>query len=297
MNKGIIAAFSAYVIWGFLPIYWKWLESVSPIEILAHRILWSFILLVVIQSIFKDWGWLRPALRDRRSVILFTCAAVLITANWFIYIWAVNSNHVLETSLGYFINPLVVILFGVVFLREHLQLYQWAAVGLAAAGVIYLTIQHGQVPWVSILLAMTFGLYGLLKKIGALTSLRGVTMETATMSIPALVFLLTMEASGKAAFGHQSLIVNILLIMAGLITSLPLVLFGYGAQRIPLYMLGLAQYIAPTITFILSLTAFGEPFEASWLPGYVLVWIALAIYTTGELVAWRRRVALRPLSQ
>ncbi len=289
MNKGVLAAFGAYICWGFLPIYWKWLASVEPIEILSNRILWSFFLLVIFLSVRRDWSWLKPALKNKRTVILFVSAALLLSANWFIYIWAVNADHVIETSLGYFINPLVVIVFGVVFLKERLRPEQWLAVGLAACGVIFLTWQHGQVPWIAISLAVTFGLYGLLKKIGALGSLHGLTLETAVMSLPALALMTWMELNGKAALGHQSAQINALLVLAGLVTSLPLVLFGYGAQRIPLYMVGLAQYIAPTIQFILGLFAFGEPFVPNQLPGYVLVWIALAIYSAGELLAWRRR--------
>ena len=292
MNKGVAAAFGAYVIWGFLPIYWHLLATVSPAEILANRIIWSFLLLVVFLTLRKDWAWARPALQNKKTILSFVAASLLLSTNWFIYIWAVNAGHVIETSLGYFINPLVVIVFGVVFLHERMRPYQIAAVGLAACGVLYLTWMHGQIPWIAISLAVSFGLYGLLKKIGALNSLRGLTLETAVMSLPALAFLLFVESNGTAALGHQSPQVNLMLVMSGLVTSLPLVLFGYGAQKIPLYMVGLAQYIAPTIQFFLGLFWFHEEFIPAQLPGYILVWIALGIYSFGELWGWRQRLMI-----
>jgi chloramphenicol-sensitive protein RarD len=247
---------------------------------------------VVFLSAIKDWGWLRQAIQDRRTVFLFFSAAILLSMNWFIYIWSVNSDHVVESSLGYFINPLVYVILGVVFLHERLRKDQWVAVGLATVGVIYLTILYGRLPWIAISLALTFGFYGLLKKIGALSSLRGLTLETATMFLPALAFLVFQEFNGQAAFGHISLLTTFLLIMAGPVTTIPLVMFGYGAQKIPLYMLGLAQYIAPTLQFLLGVVVYGEPFTLAQMVGFVLIWAALAIYSIGEYYAWNRRASV-----
>lgn len=291
-NKGVLSAIGAYILWGLFPIYWKWLHHVPAGQILAHRISWSFILLVVFLSAIKDWGWLRQALQDRRTVFLFFSAAILLSMNWFIYIWSVNSDHVVESSLGYFINPLVYVILGVVFLHERLRKDQWVAVGLATVGVIYLTILYGRLPWIAISLALTFGFYGLLKKIGALSSLRGLTLETAAMFLPALAFLVFQESNGRAAFGHISPLTTFLLIMAGPVTTVPLVMFGYGAQKIPLYMLGLAQYIAPTLQFLLGVVVYGEPFTPAQLVGFVLIWAALAIYSIGEYYAWNRRASV-----
>lgn len=292
-NKGILAAIGAYILWGLFPIYWKFLHHVPAGQILAHRISWSFVLLVVFLSVIKDWEWLGRAIRDRRTIILFTTAAILLSANWFIYIWSVNSGHVVESSLGYFINPLVYVILGVFFLRERLRKDQWIAVGLATFGVVYLTILYGRLPWIAISLAVTFGVYGLLKKIGALSSLKGLTLETATMFLPALAFLIFQEVNGQGAFGHISILTTILLVMAGPVTTIPLVLFGYGAKNIPLYMLGLAQYIAPTIQFFLGVVVYGEPFTPSQLVGFMFIWTALIIYSFGEYYAWNRRAAIQ----
>jgi len=291
-NKGLLSAISAYILWGLLPIYWKWLHQVPAGQILAHRISWSFILLVVFLSVIKDWGWLNQALKTRRTIILFFSAAILLSMNWFIYIWAVNSGHVVESSLGYFINPLVYVILGVIFLHERLRKDQWLAVGLATIGVIYLTVLYGRLPWIALSLAVTFGIYGLLKKIGALSSLRGLTLETATMFLPALAYLIFQESNGQAAFAHVSPLTTFLLVLAGPVTTIPLVLFGYGAQKIPLYMLGLSQYIAPTIQFLLGVIVYNEPFSPAQLVGFALIWAALIVYSIGEYYVWNRRASI-----
>ena len=296
MNRGALAAIGAYVMWGFFPVYWKWLAGVPAGEILAHRIAWSFILLVLILSARKDWKWLKPAFKNIRVVILFVSAAILLSINWFIYIWAVNSGQVIESSLGYFINPLVYVILGVVVLRERLRVDQWIAVSFAALGVAYLTLLHGQPPWIALSLALSFGTYGLLKKIGALSSLYGLTLETAAMFLPALVFLIYKEVNHQGAFGHVSYLTTLLLMLAGPVTAVPLVLFGFGAQRIPLYMLGLTQYIAPTLQFLLGVLLYNEPFSPVKLIGFLFIWIALTIYSAGEYVAWKKRFTLRAQS-
>ena len=290
MNKqGLLAAAGAYIMWGFFPIYFKWLHDVPAIEILAHRIIWSFVLLSILLSARNAWGWLRPALKNRKLILVFTAAAVLLSVNWGIYIYAVNSEHVLESSLGYFINPLVNVFLGVLFLRERLRPHQWTAVGIAALGVAYLTWRYGQLPWIALSLAFSFGFYGLLKKISPLGSVNGLTLETALMGLPALGYLLILEAQGTSAFTHQGPLMTFLLILAGPVTALPLILFGYGAQRIPLYLLGLTQYVAPTIQFCLGVFLFNEPFNVNRLLGFILIWLALSVYTVGEFQTMRAR--------
>jgi chloramphenicol-sensitive protein RarD len=288
-RKGFFAAAGAYIIWGFFPVYFKWLHSVPALEILAHRIVWSFLLLAGVLSVRKHWAWLSPALRNRRLVLVFLAAAILLSANWGIYIYAVNSGHVVESSLGYFINPLVYVLLGVIFLRERLRLHQWTAVGIATAGVAYLTWRYGQLPWIALSLALSFGFYGLLKKISPLGSTNGLTLETALMGLPATAYLLVLEAEGVSAFTHQGPLIMFLLLLAGPITALPLILFGYGAQRIPLYLVGLTQYIAPTIQFSLGVFLFNEPFSADRLAGFAMIWFALGVYSLGEYLALRAR--------
>lgn len=289
VRNGVIAAIGAYLMWGFFPIYFHWIKAAPAIEILAHRTVWSFILMATFMALGKRWGRVRLALQGTQVRWTVLGAAILLSMNWFIYIWAVNSGNVVASSLGYFINPLVNVLLGVIFLGERLRPGQWAPVGLASLGVIYLTITYGQIPWISLSLALTFGFYGLLKKIVKLSSTQSLTLETAAMSLPALAFLLYLGATGQGAFGHVSPVVTLLLILSGLVTALPLILFGYGAQRIPLYMLGLAQYIAPTIQFLLGVLVFDEPFTRYQLLGYVMIWVALALYSSDEVRNWRRK--------
>ena len=288
MNKGILAGIGAYILWGLFPIYWKLLEGVPAIEILVHRMVWSMLFVAVILTIQKDWHWLRGAVHNRRMMLTYTLAAILLSINWFTYIWAVNAGFVVEASLGYFINPLVNILLGVIFLGEKLRSGQVAAVILAVLGVVYLTVSYGSLPWISLILAFTFGMYGLIKKTAPLESMHGFSLETLVLFLPALGYLIYREATGVGAFVHEGTAVTLLLILAGPVTSIPLLLFGYSARRIPLSMLGFIQYIAPTIQFMLGVFVYAEPFPPARLVGFSIIWLALLIYSL-ESVSYNRK--------
>jgi chloramphenicol-sensitive protein RarD len=285
-NKGILYALGAYTIWGILPIYWKALESVPPLEILGHRAIWSFALLAILILARREAISLVKVLSSRRIILFGALAAGLLGVNWLVYIWAVNSDHIVESSLGYFINPLVSVLLGVLFFKERLRPLQWAAVGLAACGVFYLTIRSGTLPWISLVLALTFGFYGLLKKSSSLEALPGLSLEMAFLSLPALVFLLFVQFQGSGAFGHAGAETNILLAFTGVITAVPILMFGMAARSIPLTLVGLLQYIAPTCQFLLGVLAYGEPFSHDRLIGFSIIWLALLFYW---LEGWLRR--------
>ena len=288
MNKGILAGIGAYTMWGLFPIYWRLLEKDPAIEILAHRMVWSLIFVVILLSVQKEWRWLGPVLRNRRTVLIYTLAAILLAINWFAYIWAVNAGYVVEASLGYFINPLVNFLLGVIFLGEKLRPWQVAAVILAGAGVVYLTVSYGSLPWISLVLAFTFGMYGLIKKTAVLESTHGFSLETMVLFLPALGYLLYREATGIGAFGHQGTVTTLLLALAGPVTAVPLLMFGYSARKIPLSMLGFIQYITPTLQFLLGVFIYLEPFPPARLVGFSIIWLALLVYSL-EGVLFNRR--------
>lgn len=293
MSKGLWYALGAYAIWGVFPIYWKWLDHVPALQIIGHRILWSFVLLLAIILVLRQQGRLLAAL-DRQVVGIYLLAGVLLSANWLIYVWAVNSDFVVETSLGYFINPLFSVVLGVAFLREHLRAVQWVAVGLAALGVLYLSVVYGSPPWIALSLAATFGTYGLVKKLAPLGALFGLTLETGLVFLPALAFLIVRETGGSGAFGHTGLGADLLLAGAGLVTTVPLLLFASAAQRIPLTMVGIMQYIAPSLQFLIGVLLFREPFSAAKLVGFVMVWVALALFWGEGFLAGRvRRKAVK----
>jgi len=291
MNIGIILAIGAYSIWGFLPIYLKLIQDVPALQILVHRSIWSFIFLIFLISIRKDWSNFMLAIRDRKTILFGAIAGTLLATNWLIFIWAVNTGYIVESSLGYFINPLVSVLLGVFFLREKLRTIQWFAVGLAGVGVLYLTINYGNLPWIALALASSFGLYGLSKKTSSLDSIKGLTLETGVLFIPALAYLLFLDLKGISIFGHTSLSVDVLLIALGLVTALPLLLFGAAAQRINLSTLGLTQYIAPTCQFLIGVLIYHEPFSHDRLIGFVIIWLALIVFTS-EGIAYRRRLTV-----
>lgn len=289
MRKGSLAGMGAYVLWGLFPIYWRLLERVPALEILAHRMIWSLVFVAVILTVQKDWRWLGSVLRNRRTVATYAVAAVLLSVNWGTYIWAVNAGYVVEASLGYFINPLVNVVLGVAFLYEKLRPWQVVAVVLAGLGVVYLTVSYGSLPWISLVLAFTFGLYGLIKKTAALESMHGFSLETLVLFLPALVYLLYRESAGVGAFVHLGLVPTLLLILAGPVTSVPLLLFGYAARRVPLSMLGFLQYIAPTLQFILGVFVYIEPFPPARLVGFSIIWLALLVYSLEGVLFSRRQ--------
>jgi chloramphenicol-sensitive protein RarD len=291
MNKGVLAGIGAYTLWGLFPIYWRWLEQDPAVEILAHRMLWSLVFVAILLTVQKDWNWLGQTLRNRKTVMVYAIAAVFLSVNWFTYIWAINAGYVVEASLGYFINPLVNFMLGVIFLGEKLRAGQVAAVILAGLGVIYLTVSYGSLPWISLVLAFSFGMYGLIKKTAALESMHGFSLETMVLFLPALAFLLYRESGGVGAFGHQGWLITLLLVLAGPVTSIPLLLFGYSARKIPLSMLGFIQYITPTMQFLLGVFVYLEPFPTARLVGFCLIWLALLVYSLERVIFYRRQRA------
>jgi len=287
-RPGIGLAVGAYLIWGVLPVYWKALQSVPALQILSHRIVWSFAFLLALVLTRREWRPLREAARGR-NLAVYGLAATLLSVNWLTYIWAVNAGRIVETSLGYFINPLVSGLLGVVFLHERLRRAQWLAVTLAAAGVAWLTWQHGALPWVALVLAGSFATYGFLKKTARLGALHGLTIETAMLWLPAVVYLAWQETRGQGRLGHADLSTNLLLVLTGLVTALPLLMFAAAARRIPLSMVGLLQYIAPTCGLIIGVAVYREPFDRVRLLGFLLIWSALGVFSLESL--WRMRRA------
>lgn len=279
MDKtGLVLAFGTYLIWGLFPIYWKWLKEVQALELLAHRILWSFVFLFVFVLAARNAQDFRASIRNRKVLRTYLLAALLIGLNWLVYVWAVNSGFIVETSLGYFINPLISVALGMVFLRERLRPLQWLPVGLAAAGVAYLTFAYGRLPWIALTLAFSFGVYGLVKKVAPLGSVYGLTLETGILFLPALTYLLMQEFNGQAAFLRAGWTIDLLLVGAGLVTTVPLLMFASAARRIPLTMIGLMQYLAPTLQFLLGVLVYREPFSRNQAIGFGLVWAALLIF-------------------
>jgi chloramphenicol-sensitive protein RarD len=285
MQAGILYAALAYVMWGVFPVYFKALQAVPADQILVHRMLWSLAFVLVVLAWRRQWSWLGTVVRQPRVLAGFTASALILSTNWFIYIWAVNSGHVLDASLGYFINPLVNVTLGYVFLHERLRPGQWAAVALAACGVAWLTWQSGQPPWVALLLATSFGAYGLLRKTAKLGPLEGLALETLVLFPFALGYLVWLTVANHNSFAAAPASSQWLLVAAGPITAIPLLLFAAGARRIPMSMLGLMQYISPTLQLLLGVWLYNEPFSGTRLIGFVLIWTALLVYSAEGL--WR----------
>jgi len=277
-RKGILNAFGAYFIWGLVPIYWKLIRHVPAIQLIGHRIIWSFILLALVLLITRKSSELCSLSSDRKTLLIYLVAAVLVGFNWFIYVWAVNAGYIVEASLGYFITPLFSVLLGVLFLRERLSSLQWVSVGLAFAGVVYLTIAYGRPPWIALGLTFTFGFYGLVKKKAPLSSMYGLTLESGILFLPGLLFLAYQDWIGQGAFLHTGLRSDLLMAGAGLITTIPLLMFSSAAQRIPLTTIGIMHYITPTCQFLLGVLVYGEAFRLSQALGFGIVWVALIIF-------------------
>lgn len=292
MKKGIWYALGAYIAWGLLPIYWKLLAGVPPLQLLGHRIFWSFLLLISVILITRQWKALRAAL-NLRVLGIYSLTALLIGVNWLIYVWAVGAGFIVETSLGYYINPLLTVLLGVILLRERMRPLQWVPIALAAAGVVYLTVSYGRLPWIALSLAFSFGAYGLIKKFAPLGALQGLTLETGILVLPAVAFLLISEFSGSGAFLHSGTISDLMLVGAGLITIFPLFLFSAAAPRIPLTMIGVLQYVNPTMQFLIGVLVFKEPFTPVRLVGFGFVWIALIFFWLEGYAARRKESVAR----
>lgn len=284
-KEGIIYAALSYFIWGLIPIYWKFVQHVSAGEILAHRVLWSFVFMVILLLLINKWrGFLafvkEIAYQPKKLAALMT-ASILVSINWGIFIWAVNSGHILQTSLGYYINPLVSVLLGVVVLKEKLSRAQILSFTLAGIGVLILTIHYGEVPWVALSLAVSFGLYGLAKKMIKVDAEIGLTLETMMVTPLAVIFMVYLLLTSKPLF-FESASTSLFLIGGGIATALPLLFFAKGAQKVPLSMMGILQYIAPTMTLLIGVFMYHEPFTKIHLLSFIFIWSALLIYAVSH---------------
>src|SRR6202142_2004772 len=295
-NKGVLYAIAAYLMWGLFPLYWKQLETISALQLIGHRIGWSFILLILFVLLTRQWKSFRSVAFTAKTIRIYLIAAVLISVNWFTYVWAVNHNFVVESSLGYYINPLFSVLLGVIFFRERLRFIQWIPIALAAIGVIYLTVTYGSLPWIALTLAFSFGLYGMVKKTAPLNSLHGLTLETGLLFLPALAYLIFCETTGQGAFLHSGPLKDWMMVGAGLVTTIPLLLFSAAVPRVPLTTIGILQYINPTMQFLLGVLVYKEPFTHDRLIGFGLVWVGLIFFWVEGLYS-RRRLSTEPIPE
>lgn len=282
MNRGVTLALSAYIIWGLHPIYWKLLKHIPSIEIVSHRILWSLIFFIIIISFRKGWKELKYKLKSSNNKLILFIPALLIGSNWALYIWAINANYIVEVSLGYFICPLVSVFLGVIILKESLRIIQWTAVLIAVIGVLIMTFIYGQFPWIALYLAGTWGLYGLLRKKSPLSAVEGLTIETALMSIPVIIYLTYLNIVGDSSFfiDVQS---SLLLIGTGVLSGLPLIIFIIGSKLINLSLIGILQYIYPILILLVGVLIFNEPVMESRIVGFTFIWIAVIIYIFDEI--------------
>ena len=288
MQPGILYAASAYILWGLFPLYFRALQGIAPQEILSHRISWALLFLVMVLAARRQWQWLAKVAREPKILAWFAASSTLLSVNWYIYIWSVNDGHVIDSSLGYFMNPLVNVLLGYLLLHERLRPVQWLAIALAASGVAWLAWQAGHLPWIGLSLAFSFGLYGLLRKTAALGALEGLSLETVLLFPFAFGYLAYLAWRGENGFLQAQSATQWLLAAAGPITAIPLLLFAAGARRIRMATLGLLQYIAPTIQLLLGVLLYHEPFGGARLVGFAVIWAALAVYSLeGLLQAWR----------
>lgn len=285
MLRGILAAGSAFTIWGLFPVFLRLMQAVPPLEILAHRVLWSVIFLLGLLGLRRQWTWI-DAIRQRPRVALaFAASAAMLFTNWVVFIWAVNDDHIVDASLGYFITPLFNVLLGLT-LGERLRTLQWASIALATCGVAWLTVSAGHLPWIGLVIAVTFAVYGLIRKTASLGPLEGLTVETLAM-LPLSVAFLLIPGSGSSHAWGESLSLTLLLMAAGPVTAIPLLLFAAGARRIPLSIIGLLQYIGPSIQMVIGVWVYGEVFSTDRMIGFGCIWGALALYSVESL--WRMR--------
>ena len=280
---GTAAGLGAYALWGLFPLYFPLLEPAGGLEIVAHRVVWSLLFIAVLLTVVRRWSLVRAAVSDPRTMLVLAGAAVLISGNWLVFVYGVNSGHVVETSLGYFINPLVSVLLGVVVFSERLRPLQWTAVGIAAVAVTVLTVDYGRPPWIALSLAFTFGLYGVMKKLVRVEAAPGLFLETALVALPALIVLGVLHGQGEGTFGNLGALHTVLLVISGVATAVPLLLFAAAARRIPLSTVGLLQYLTPCMHLTIGVFVYGEPMPVVRLIGFALVWAALAVFTADTL--------------
>ncbi|MEZ5464556.1 MAG: EamA family transporter RarD [Lysobacteraceae bacterium] len=299
-RRGLVAASIAFVIWGLMPLYWHLLKAVPSLQIITHRIVWSTLLVVGWLLWRHGRGWLRQTLQQPRAAWMLALSGMFIALNWGLYIWAVNAGHVVETSLGYFINPLLNVVLGVAVLGERLNRAQWVSIAIATAGVLWLTFNYGDFPWIALALACSFGIYGLIRKVVAVPPVRGLGVESLYLFLPALGFLIWSEFNGDGGFAASSasggwgVMAAMLLIIGGALTAIPLIAYADAVRRIPFSLVGLMQYIAPTLQLLCGVLVFGEPFGSERMIGFALIWIALAIFATDGFLRSRRRPMVLP---
>jgi chloramphenicol-sensitive protein RarD len=289
-RRGTALGVAAYLAWGLFPLYWPLLEPAGALEILSHRVVWSLVFVAMLLLVARRGHTGLP--RDRRRLLLLSLAALVIAVNWFLYIWGVNHRHVVETSLGYFVNPLVTVALGVLVLGERLRRTQWAAVAVAAVGVLVLTIDAGRPPWIALALALSFGTYGLVKKVVGVGPIEGLVVETSILAPVALGYLLVIGATGSGTFTSDGFGHTLLLAGAGPVTALPLLAFAGAAAAVPLSRLGLMQYLTPTMQFLLGVLVRHEPLGTGRIIGFGLVWVALALFTVDTATRHRQQLAL-----
>jgi len=285
-RSALIAGFAAFATWGLIPVYWKLLKTVSAPEILAHRVIWTTLFLIVLLTWQGRWPELREAARSRRSLLYCLASGLALSTNWLFFIWAVNVNRVVETSLGYFMTPLVNVLFGAIFLRERLTRWQLVSVLLALVGVLTLTLGYGKFPWIAVTLCLSFGLYGLLRKKSGTRPIPGLFLETTLLVPIALFYLLSLQRGGGMIFGPVPWSFALLLVSTGIVTGLPLVWFGHAARHLRLTTIGFLQYLAPSGSFFLGAFLYHEPFTRAHLITFTFIWTALAIFTVEAILRW-----------
>jgi chloramphenicol-sensitive protein RarD len=294
---GILAATGAFILWGLLPAYWKLLQEVPAYEILCHRMSWSLLLTLGLLILMRRQAVFRQAITKRENLVTYTVSALLLSVNWFLYIWAVNAGFIVEASLGYYINPLINVFFGMVFFGEKIRSAQWVALLLAFLGVLYLTLYYGKFPWIALVLAISFAIYALLHKKNSMAALDGLCMETGVMFFPAALFLSILEFNGTGSFGQSGLSGSLLLVGTGVVTTVPLLLFGYAAKNIPLSTLGFLQFIAPTIALSLGIFIFKEEFPLDRMVGFILIWLALALYMFENMIRRFKNEKLKEITR
>jgi chloramphenicol-sensitive protein RarD len=286
-TSALIAGIAAFATWGLIPGYWKLLKAVPATEILAHRFVWTTVFLAVLLSWQRRWREVKTTAQSKRAVGYCLASGLAVATNWLLFIWAVNVGRVIETSLGYFMTPLMNVLFGAIFFRERLTRWQLASVLIATTGVLYLTFGYGHFPWVALSLCTSFGLYGLLRKKSGTAAIPGLFFETTLLVPLAIIYLMLLRTNGSLMFGHAGLRLSILLVTTGIVTAVPLLWFGYATRHLRLTTVGFLQYLAPTGTFFLGVFLYHEPFTRGHLITFSLIWIALAIFTGEALLRWR----------
>ena len=285
-RSALIAGFAAFGAWGLIPIYWKLFKSVSALEIIAHRLIWTTLFLAVLLSWQQRWPEVRQAIQSRRALFYCIASGLAVSINWLVFIWAVNINRVVETSLGYFMTPLVNVLLGAIFLRERLTRWQFVSVLLALVGVLNLTLGYGKFPWIAVILCLSFGIYGLLRKKSGTRPIPGLFLETTLLTPVALIYLVILQRGSGLIFGQINWSFGLLLVTTGIVTGLPLVWFGHAARHLRMTTIGFLQYLSPSGSFLLGVFLYHEPFTRNHLITFSLIWMALAIFTTEAVHRW-----------